>query len=56
MRTHGKEILLAHIYVVDNIFGFTNKSLCDQFVNLMQREFKMSMIGELTYFIGLQIR
>lgn len=41
----------------DNIiFGSTNESLCREFVSLMQGEFEMSLMGELTYFLGFQIK
>ena len=49
------EILLVQIYVDDIIFGSTNEKLCKQFSELMQKEFEMSMMGELKFFLGLQI-
>ncbi|GJY48763.1 putative ribonuclease H-like domain-containing protein [Tanacetum coccineum] len=49
------DILLVQVYVDDIIFGFTKKSLCDEFEGLMHKEFQMSSIGELTFFLGLQI-
>jgi len=49
------DILLVQIYVDDIIFGATNESLCKDFSNIMQSEFEMSMMGELRYFLGLQI-
>ncbi|KAK6151739.1 hypothetical protein DH2020_014374 [Rehmannia glutinosa] len=52
----GKSILLVQIYVDDIIFGSTNKELCDKFSNLMQSKFEMSMMGELTFFLGLQVK
>ncbi|KAJ9546677.1 hypothetical protein OSB04_019220 [Centaurea solstitialis] len=45
-----------HIYVNDIIFGSTNPKLCEKFELLMKTEYKMSMMGELTYFLGLQIK
>ncbi|KAK6145186.1 hypothetical protein DH2020_022006 [Rehmannia glutinosa] len=48
--------LLVQIYVDDIIFGSTNKELCDKFSNLMQSKFEMSMMGELTFFLGLQVK
>ncbi|KAK6136992.1 hypothetical protein DH2020_029267 [Rehmannia glutinosa] len=51
-----KSILLVQIYVDDIIFGSTNKDLCEKFSNLMQSEFEMSMMGELNFFLGLQIK
>jgi len=44
------------VYVDDIIFGSTNELLCQEFVLDMQREFEMSMMGELNYFLGLQIK
>ncbi|KAK6150461.1 hypothetical protein DH2020_015393 [Rehmannia glutinosa] len=51
-----KSILLVQIYVDDIIFGSTNKELCEKFSNLMQSKFEMSMMGELTFFLGLQVK
>lgn len=39
----------------DNIFGATNEILCKEFSELMQGEFEMYMMGELKFFVGLQI-
>ena len=44
------------IYVDDIIFGSTNQDFCDEFGKMMANEFEMSMIGELSYFLGLQIK
>ncbi|GJS85063.1 putative ribonuclease H-like domain-containing protein [Tanacetum coccineum] len=43
------------VYVDDIIFGSTKKAWCDEFEDLMQGEFEMSVIGELTFFLGLQV-
>ncbi|KAK6148007.1 hypothetical protein DH2020_018919 [Rehmannia glutinosa] len=51
----GQDCLLVQIYV-DIIFGATNESLCKKFSKLMQGEFEMSMMGELNFFLGLQIK
>lgn len=56
IRHKEKYILLVQIYVDNIIFGFTNESLCREFASLIQEEFEMSLIGELTYFLGLQIK
>ncbi|GJR72569.1 putative ribonuclease H-like domain-containing protein [Tanacetum coccineum] len=50
------DILLAQVYVDDIIFGSTKKSLCDEFEGLMHKRFQMSSIGELTFFLGLQVQ
>jgi hypothetical protein len=44
------------VYVDDIIFGCTNESSVQWFANSMQIEFEMSMIGELSYFLGLQVK
>nr|GFA17358.1 ribonuclease H-like domain, reverse transcriptase, RNA-dependent DNA polymerase [Tanacetum cinerariifolium] len=44
------------VYVDDIIFGFTNKAWCDEFEVLMKGEFEMSAMGELTFFLGLQVK
>ena len=47
---------MVQVYVDDIIFGATNEMLCEDFSKLMQTEFKISMIGELKFFLGLQIK
>ncbi|GJU70783.1 putative ribonuclease H-like domain-containing protein [Tanacetum coccineum] len=43
------------VYVDDIIFGSTKKSLCTEFESLMHKKFQMSSMGELTFFLGLQV-
>ncbi|GJU19374.1 putative ribonuclease H-like domain-containing protein [Tanacetum coccineum] len=50
------DILLVQVYVNDIIFGSTKKSLCDEFEGLMHKRFQMSSMGELTFFLGLQVQ
>ncbi|GKE46538.1 retrovirus-related pol polyprotein from transposon TNT 1-94 [Tanacetum coccineum] len=50
------DVLLVQVYVDDVIFGLTSYKLCKQFEKLMTKKFEMSMMGELTYFLGLQIK
>nr|GEZ27156.1 RNA-directed DNA polymerase, eukaryota, reverse transcriptase zinc-binding domain protein [Tanacetum cinerariifolium] len=50
------DILLVQIYVDDIIFGSTNKDLCKAFEKLMKDKFQMSTMGELTFFLGLQVK
>ncbi|GJY11806.1 putative ribonuclease H-like domain-containing protein, partial [Tanacetum coccineum] len=50
------DILLVQVYVDDIIFGSTKKSLCIEFENLMHKKFQMSCMGELTFFLGLQVK
>ncbi|GKB23696.1 putative ribonuclease H-like domain-containing protein [Tanacetum coccineum] len=49
------DILLVQVYVDDIIFRSTKKSLCTPFEKLMHKKFQMSSIGELTFFLGLQV-
>ncbi|KAI4312864.1 hypothetical protein MLD38_037654 [Melastoma candidum] len=56
LKKHETELLIVQIYVDDIIFGSTNNTLCNEFAELMKGEFEMSMVGELTFFLGLQIR
>nr|GEY15298.1 putative ribonuclease H-like domain-containing protein [Tanacetum cinerariifolium] len=50
------DILLVQVYVDDIIFGSTNKDLCKAFEKLMKDKFQMSLMGELTFFLGLQVK
>ncbi len=50
------DLLIVQVYVDDIIFGSTNEKMCEDFSHLMQSEFEMSMMGELRYFLGLQIK
>jgi hypothetical protein len=52
----GNDLLVLQIYVDDIIFGPTNQDFCEKFGKMMANEFEMSMIGELSYFLGLQIK
>ncbi|GKE80590.1 putative ribonuclease H-like domain-containing protein, partial [Tanacetum coccineum] len=49
------DILLVQIYVADIIFGCTKKELCTEFEKLMHKKFQISSMGELTFFLGLQV-
>ncbi|GJS63111.1 putative ribonuclease H-like domain-containing protein, partial [Tanacetum coccineum] len=49
------DILLVQVYVDDIIFGSTKKELCTDFEKLMHKKFQMSSMGELTFFLGLQV-
>ena len=56
IKREDGELIVAQVYVDDIIFGSTEDELAHGFSKLMQVEFEMSMIGELTHFLGLQIR
>ncbi|GKC02141.1 retrovirus-related pol polyprotein from transposon TNT 1-94 [Tanacetum coccineum] len=51
----SKDILLVQIYVDDIIFASTDPALCDVFSNITSSKFKMSMMGKMSFFLGLQI-
>jgi hypothetical protein len=51
-----KDLFVLQIYIDDIIFGSTNQDFCEEFRKMMANEFEMSMIGELSYFFGLQIK
>ena len=51
-----KDLFMLQIYVDDIIFESTNQDFCEEFGKIMANEFEMSMIGELSYFLGLQIK
>ncbi|GJT91534.1 retrovirus-related pol polyprotein from transposon TNT 1-94 [Tanacetum coccineum] len=55
IRRKGKDILLVQIYVDDIIFASTTPELCDQFSKITCSKFKMSMMGKISFFLGLQI-
>jgi hypothetical protein len=55
-KTIAKDLFICQIYVDDIIFGSTNKSTCEEFSRIMIHEFEMSMMGELKYFLGFQIK
>jgi hypothetical protein len=50
------DLFVLQIYVDDIIFGSTNQDFCEEFGKIMANKFEMSMIGELSYFLGLQIK
>jgi hypothetical protein len=56
IRQQGTHKLIAQIYVDDIIFGATLDSLAHEFSKEMMQEFEMSMMGELNYFLGLQVK
>jgi len=54
LKSKGEHLLIVQVYV--DIFSATDNSLCDEFSDLMRSEFEMSMMGELNFFLGLQIK
>jgi hypothetical protein len=56
IKRDKKDIMLVQVYVDDIIFGDTKQSMVKEFEDLMQNEFQMSSMGELTFFLGLQVQ
>nr|GEZ29126.1 retrovirus-related Pol polyprotein from transposon TNT 1-94 [Tanacetum cinerariifolium] len=54
-RRNGNDLLLVQIYVDDIIFAPSTPELCDLFAKIMCSKFKMSMMGKISFFLGLQI-
>jgi hypothetical protein len=52
----GDDILIVQVYVDDIVFGGSSHSLVARFAKDMSKEFEMSMMGELQFFLGLQIK
>ena len=55
-KTYDGELFVCQMYVDDIIFGCTNQKYSDEFGHMMQEQYQMSMMGELKFFLGLQIR
>nr|GEZ97205.1 copia protein [Tanacetum cinerariifolium] len=55
IRNAGNNLLLVQIYVDEIIFASTNTAMCNEFANLMTTKFKISMMGKMSFFSGLQI-
>ncbi|KAM5546528.1 hypothetical protein ABKV19_002354, partial [Rosa sericea] len=50
------DLIIAQVYVDDIVFGSTSRYLVKEFQSVMESEFEMSMCGELTFFLGLQVK
>ncbi|GJY96938.1 putative ribonuclease H-like domain-containing protein [Tanacetum coccineum] len=56
IKKKKSDIMLVQVYVDDIIFGSTKKSMCTEFKECMHKRFQMSSMGELTFFLGLQVK
>ena len=56
LLSRGGDTLIVQIYVDDIIFGGSSHALVSSFAKQMSREFEMSLMGELQFFLGLQIK
>ncbi|GJQ96316.1 retrovirus-related pol polyprotein from transposon TNT 1-94 [Tanacetum coccineum] len=55
-KKKSSNLIIVQIYVDDIIFGSTCQDMCDEFAKIMHDEFEMSMMDELNFFLGLQIK
>nr|GEV41715.1 retrovirus-related Pol polyprotein from transposon TNT 1-94 [Tanacetum cinerariifolium] len=55
-KKKSSNLIIVQIYIDDIIFGLTCQDMCDEFAKIMHDEFEMSMMGELNFFLGLQIK
>ncbi|GJS59692.1 retrovirus-related pol polyprotein from transposon TNT 1-94 [Tanacetum coccineum] len=55
-KKKSSNLIIIQIYVDEIIFGSTCQDMCDEFAKSMHDRFEMSMIGELNFFLGLQIK
>ncbi|GJW23173.1 putative ribonuclease H-like domain-containing protein [Tanacetum coccineum] len=56
IKKKKSDIMLVQVYVDDIISGSTKKSMCTDFEECMHKRFQMSSMGELTFFLGLQVK
>eukprot|EP00253_Pinus_taeda_P022397 PITA_22397 len=56
IKVNNEKLLILVVYVDDIIFGSNEEDMSQKFALVMQKEFEMSMLGELTYFLGLQVQ
>jgi len=56
IKIENDKLLILVVYVDDIIFGNNEEAMSQSFSLMMQKEFEMSLLGELTYFLGLQIQ
>nr|GEU44515.1 retrovirus-related Pol polyprotein from transposon TNT 1-94 [Tanacetum cinerariifolium] len=55
IRRNENDLLLVQIYVYDIIFAVSTPELCNLFAKIMCSKLKMSMMGKISFFLGLQI-
>jgi hypothetical protein len=53
---HGTDFLLIQIYMADIIFGGSSHMLVSRFQKMMEEFLQISMMGELTFFLGIQVK
>nr|GFA44586.1 retrovirus-related Pol polyprotein from transposon TNT 1-94 [Tanacetum cinerariifolium] len=55
-KKKSSNLIIVQIYVDDIIFGSTCEDMCDEFAKIMCDEFEMSMMGEINFFLRLQVK
>nr|KAJ0208966.1 hypothetical protein LSAT_V11C400171360 [Lactuca sativa] len=56
IKNKGSDLVLVQIYVDDIIFGSPNEKLSKEFAEIMSQRFEMSMMGKMTFFLGLEVQ
>ncbi|KAK1415001.1 hypothetical protein QVD17_30770 [Tagetes erecta] len=56
MKRENEDLLCVQVYVDDIIFGSTSSSMCKEFEEIMKSRFQMSSMGEINFFLGLQVK
>jgi hypothetical protein len=56
VKDDNGRLMIAHIYVDDIVFSGMSSKMVQHFIHQMQSEFEMSLVGKLTYFLGLQVK
>ncbi|GJV90043.1 putative ribonuclease H-like domain-containing protein [Tanacetum coccineum] len=56
IKKNKSDIMLVQVYVDDIIFGSTTQSMCTEFEDCIHKRFQISSMGELTFFLGLQVK
>ncbi|KAK1427855.1 hypothetical protein QVD17_16553 [Tagetes erecta] len=56
MKRENDDLLCVQVYVDDIIFGSTSESMCKEFEEIMKNRFQMSSMGEINFFLGLQVK
>jgi len=56
IKIDNDKFLIIVVYVDDIIFGSNEEAMSQKFALVMQKELEMSLLGEITYFLGLQVQ
>lgn len=56
IKNIGDDLIIVQIYINEILFGSIDESLCHVFTSLMSKKFEMSMMREVNFFFGFQVR